>query len=67
MTIANSQGTSLHRASQRIVVIGEPRYPDWHIGVNAHFAWYANRVANRCRGRVKAYELWNEPNLSMFW
>ena len=30
----------------------------------AHWEEYVRRVAQRYRGRIKAYELWNEPNFS---
>lgn len=28
---------------------------------------YVRTVATRYRGRIRAYEIWNEPNLPMFW
>ena len=31
------------------------------------FGRYAERVARRYRGRVSAWEIWNEPNERMFW
>ncbi|MDP6944422.1 MAG: hypothetical protein QF464_09760 [Myxococcota bacterium] len=33
----------------------------------ADFGRYAETVAEHFRGRVSAYELWNEPNFSIFW
>jgi polysaccharide biosynthesis protein PslG len=33
----------------------------------AAFAAFARATARRYRGRVSAYELWNEPNVEMFW
>jgi Cellulase (glycosyl hydrolase family 5) len=32
-----------------------------------HWADFVNDVVSRYRGRVAHYELWNEPNLPMFW
>jgi hypothetical protein len=32
---------------------------DWRI--------YVSTVARHCKGRVHAYEIWNEPNLKLFW
>jgi hypothetical protein len=34
---------------------------------NATFAQFARRVAERYRGRIKAYIVWNEPNLAIEW
>lgn len=31
------------------------------------FGLYAERVARRYRGRVSAWEIWNEPNEAIFW
>ena len=31
------------------------------------FGRFAERLASRYRGRVSAWEVWNEPNLSRFW
>jgi hypothetical protein len=28
---------------------------------------FVRQVATRCRGRIHAYEIWNEPNLKQFW
>jgi polysaccharide biosynthesis protein PslG len=33
----------------------------------AAYAAFARATARHYRGRVSAYELWNEPNVSMFW
>lgn len=33
----------------------------------AAYAAFARATAIRYRGRVSAYELWNEPNVAMFW
>lgn len=33
----------------------------------AAYAAFARATARRYRGRVSAYELWNEPNVAMFW
>jgi polysaccharide biosynthesis protein PslG len=33
----------------------------------AAFAAFARATARRYRGRISAYELWNEPNLEIFW
>ena len=32
---------------------------DWRV--------YVNTVAHHCKGRIYAYEVWNEPNLKQFW
>jgi hypothetical protein len=34
---------------------------------NAEFAEYCGAVAERYRGRIDAYEIWNEPNLAREW
>jgi hypothetical protein len=31
------------------------------------FAWFAYQAAARYRGRATAWEVWNEPNLGIFW
>lgn len=31
------------------------------------FAWFARRIARHFRGRVAAYEIWNEPDAPRFW
>lgn len=31
------------------------------------FAWFARWAARHFRGRVSAWEIWNEPNLASFW
>jgi hypothetical protein len=31
------------------------------------FAWFARWAARHFRGRVTAWEIWNEPNLASFW
>jgi polysaccharide biosynthesis protein PslG len=50
--------------------------PDWARGTNAEsgpptdFADYANFIgalATRYKGKVQAYEVWDEPNLRRFW
>jgi plastocyanin len=33
----------------------------------ADYAWAANWVASHFRGRVAAFEVWNEPNSTRFW
>ncbi|SDT02826.1 Cellulase (glycosyl hydrolase family 5) [Nocardioides scoriae] len=33
----------------------------------ASYAVFAGEVAQRYRGRIAAYEIWNEPNLDLFW
>jgi hypothetical protein len=33
----------------------------------AAFAAFAGAAARRYRGRISAYELWNEPNVEVFW
>lgn len=33
----------------------------------ADFSNFMNVLANRYNGRVAAYEIWNEPNLNLFW
>lgn len=33
----------------------------------ASYALFAGQVAQRYRGRIAAYEIWNEPNLDQFW
>ena len=33
----------------------------------ADFAWIAHWAARHFRGRVAAWEIWNEPNVSRFW
>jgi hypothetical protein len=33
----------------------------------ADYAWLAYQAASRYRGRVQAWQVWNEPNLSLFW
>jgi len=33
----------------------------------ADFAWIARRTARHFRGRVAAWEIWNEPNDNFFW
>ena len=32
-----------------------------------HFADFAAQVANRYKGRIQAYQVWNEPNLAREW
>jgi polysaccharide biosynthesis protein PslG len=32
-----------------------------------HFADFAAQVANRYKGRIQAYQIWNEPNLAREW
>jgi hypothetical protein len=32
---------------------------DWRV--------YVSEVARHCKGRIRAYEIWNEPNLKQFW
>lgn len=34
---------------------------------NAVYADFARRVAMRYRGKISAYEVWNEPNATVFW
>jgi polysaccharide biosynthesis protein PslG len=34
---------------------------------NAEFAWFARWAATHFRGRVSAWEIWNEPGLKVFW
>ena len=50
--------------------------PDWANGTRggsfpprraAAFAWFARWAARHFRGRVKAWEIWNEPNVPEFW
>ena len=33
----------------------------------ADFAWFARWTARHFRGRVSAYEVWNEPDIARFW
>ncbi|MEA3055966.1 MAG: polysaccharide biosynthesis protein PslG, partial [Actinomycetota bacterium] len=50
--------------------------PGWANGNRGHstppddlgdYAWVANWMATRFRGKVAAWEVWNEPNLTSFW
>lgn len=48
--------------------------PDWvqgfgviGSGAAAEYARFAGQVAERYRGTVEGYEIWNEPNLARFW
>ncbi|MFI5843975.1 cellulase family glycosylhydrolase [Catenuloplanes sp. NPDC051500] len=49
-----------------------PPGAEWHHGPatpeqRAGFASFASRAATRYRGRVAAWEIWNEPNLPIAW
>lgn len=61
-------------AGQKVVVmVGEA--PPWASGSAAHnvprdpadYASFMSRFAERFKGRVAAYEIWNEPNIKRFW
>ena len=59
------------RGLKLIVRIGQdPDRPFWagDAPANAgHFADFARQVAARYRGRIQAYQVWNEPNLAREW
>jgi len=65
----------LHQAGFNIL-LGVTRAPDWTRAAEleggppadyAQFARFMEQLAGRYRGRVQAYELWNEPNLAREW
>ncbi len=65
----------LHQAGFNIL-LGVTRAPDWTRAAEleggppadyAEFARFMEQLAGRYRGRVQAYELWNEPNLAREW
>lgn len=66
------QVVSAARAHNLKVMLSVVRSPTWataggHTGLPddpAHLARFLERAARRYRGRVSAYEIWNEPNLS---
>ncbi len=44
--------------------------PDWAgppPGSNSHFVDFLTAMATRYRGRIQAYQVWNEPNLAREW
>lgn len=58
------------------LVLGVVRAPDWTRAAEgesgppmdyAEFGRFMGQLASRYRGRVVAYELWNEPNLAREW
>lgn len=65
----------LHQAGFN-VLLGVTRAPDWTREAEleggppadyAEFGRFMEQLAGRYRGRVQAYELWNEPNLAREW
>jgi hypothetical protein len=44
-----------------------PILPDGTIGPGNHWAGFVHALASRYRGRIAAYEIWNEPNRPDFW
>jgi hypothetical protein len=44
-----------------------PILPDGTVGPNNPWAAFVHAAASRYRGRVEAYEVWNEPNRPDFW
>jgi hypothetical protein len=44
-----------------------PILPDGAVGPNNPWAGFVHAVAARYRGRIAAYEVWNEPNRPDFW
>jgi hypothetical protein len=58
------------------VLLGVTHAPDWTRAVQlesgppadyAEFGRFMEQLARRYRGRIEAYELWNEPNLAREW
>lgn len=54
-----------------VLILGQP---DWALGIHttqasAMSGWsdFCAALADRYRGQVPAYEVWNEPNLDRFW
>lgn len=54
-----------------VLILGQP---DWALGIHtsqpsAMSGWsdFCAALADRYRGQVTAYEVWNEPNLDRFW
>jgi hypothetical protein len=50
------------------LVLRLDQLPEWaDLGDSSQYAAFVRRVANRYRGRVAAYVIWNEPNLAVEW
>jgi len=52
------------------LIVRVDREPDWAgppPGNSDHFAAFLSAMATRYKGRIQAYQVWNEPNLAREW
>ena len=49
--------------------VGPTSWEDWFFAApsSEDYAWFAYQAASRYSGRIKAWEIWHQPNLSTFW
>jgi hypothetical protein len=69
------EALEIARAAGQKVILQAYNAPAWASGSSssnvprdsADYARFVGMLAQRFRGRIAAYEVWNEPNLSRFW
>ena len=69
------EALEIARAAGQKVILEAYNAPAWASGSSsanvprdpADYARFVGMLAQRFRGRIAAYEVWNEPNLSRFW
>ncbi|HEX8344289.1 MAG TPA: hypothetical protein VF657_06030, partial [Actinoplanes sp.] len=70
--LATREGLAIDLVLGTVAEWARPKGTDWRLGAStaaqrAGFAEFSAAVAARYRGRIAAYEVWNEPNLPGSW
>ncbi len=72
--LADHQGFDLlpiigYSAEWASTATGAPDWQDWFFAAPSpiEYAWFAYNAASRYASRIQAWEIWNEPNTSLYW